>query len=373
LSWAEEMLASYRELNPQQAKWFDTIEVADEAARDELEPEMETWCYVADADGLGNSKEYVYDSNIADWVDAEIDGQSTRYGGSSGKAAQAELLARLQPDGYLHDTFGPDGQNKAACDFVYLLLGIGALTEKTMAKTGNTLRWDQDGTVTDVNNMPIYDVSTNMGIITVSSTDGFDLITNVMISSFGAEVGKFRGACPKFNFPGVNNNLSGASNKFSGQMPLFTCDAREINWSFNAFMGNMPPFNLAHTGQSTTFNVGIILNVNKFSGILPNIYTHLWSEVGRNNLSSNPNISSVDEFLQFLYENRATYANTRVGAPGVNISDLVEPSPVGVTPEADFTANGVANPKGMIWVLENKPAGYDDPDFRVWDIQHSQT
>ena len=36
-----------------------------------------------------------------------------------------ELIERLKPGGYLHTTFGEDGQNAEECDFVVIMLTIG--------------------------------------------------------------------------------------------------------------------------------------------------------------------------------------------------------------------------------------------------------
>lgn len=125
-SWPDLMLASYKARNPQQAAWLD-----------------------------------------------------------SNPTIQTEFLARLSaPAGYLYTTFGPAGQNKAVCDFVYLFRTTGNITTRTNTKSGAALRWNVDGTVYVQTNLPTHTLGAGAGIVTVSSTDGwsgvtiFDLNTN---------------------------------------------------------------------------------------------------------------------------------------------------------------------------------------------------
>ena len=115
----------------------------------------------------------------------------------------------------------------------------------------------------------------------------------------------------------------------------------------------------------------IRFSYNKFSGIIPNVYSPQWREISRNTFQGNTNIASVNEFLQFLYENRATYINTTTGAPGVNILDTAEPTPAHLTP-----AQAYADPahefsgKWYIHVLTTDPFA---EGFRVWTINYDNT
>ena len=85
---------------------------------------------------------------------------------------EAEFLSRLS-SGYLYDTFGPDGTNESACDFVMLWTTSGNLVSRSVTKSGAALRWDIDGVVTMQNNLPAHTKGAGAGIITVSSTDGW--------------------------------------------------------------------------------------------------------------------------------------------------------------------------------------------------------
>jgi len=180
-TWADDMLASYRTLNPEQAAWFD----------------------------------------------------------GAGSAVETELLARLQPGEYLHTTFGPSGQNKAVCDFVYVWQTSGDITSRIITKSGDTLRWDIDGTATNQNDLPAHTLGAGAGVLTVSSTDGWSGVTNFQIwgnslsgvapswdfpnvAKFYIHVNSFSGTAPSWGFPNVNDFLV-SNNNFSGTAP---------NWNF---------------------------------------------------------------------------------------------------------------------------------------------
>ncbi len=124
---------------------------------------------------------------------------------------QAEFIARMESD-YMWDTFGfgVGGQGKTEADFIYLLNFNGDLTARGQTKTGDTLRWDIDGTITVDNEMPAHVLGAGAGILTVTSTDGWEGVINWQINSTNLNL-----TCPKFNFPNANvfyisgNNFSG--------------------------------------------------------------------------------------------------------------------------------------------------------------------
>lgn len=111
---------------------------------------------------------------------------------------------------FLYNFFGTNGLNKTVCDYLMLFKAGGNLIANAWSKTGALLRWNQDGTVTNSNTMPAYTRGSNLGIVTVSSTDGFDLLIQVETYQNSASVNSFYG-----NFPNIVGIL-----KKSGKLTL---------------------------------------------------------------------------------------------------------------------------------------------------------
>jgi hypothetical protein len=200
-NWPADMLASYRALNPEQATWFD----------------------------------------------------------GEGASAQTELLARLQPGGYLELTFGPSGQNRSACDFLYLLRTSGNIVSRFFQKGGATLRWQVDGTTYTQNNLPSHTLGAGAGIITVSSLDGWAGVLNVQITD-----NALSGTLPSFRFPSASVLFLGR-NQFSGNFPnLSLPNVQEFAIDNNQFSGNFPNLSLPNV---RVFQIG----ANQFSGNFPNL------------------------------------------------------------------------------------------------------
>ena len=139
LLWADQMVASYRVLNPEQAPWFD-----------------------------------------------------------NNPTIEAELLARLQPGQYLQNTFGPNGTNETEAGFVYLLLTTGDMNNQTIINAGNPIRWDIDGTVYNQDTVPVHSVGGGAGIVTLSSPDRWAGIT-----TFDLTGNPFVGPSALWLFPNV--------------------------------------------------------------------------------------------------------------------------------------------------------------------------
>lgn len=97
---------------------------------------------------------------------------------------------------FLYNMFGPNGLNKSIADYLMLFKTGGNLNANAWAKTGATLRWNQDGAITSSNTMPAYTRGTNLGIVTVTSTDGWDGITALITTQTNNSVNSFYG-----NFP----------------------------------------------------------------------------------------------------------------------------------------------------------------------------
>lgn len=94
-----------------------------------------------------------------------------------------EFIKRMQSDyvdgaatGYYYTTFQP---TKTVADFIMLFKAGGNLLANAWTKTGDTLRWNQDAAIASSNTMPAYTRGTNLGIVTVSSTDGWNGVTTI--------------------------------------------------------------------------------------------------------------------------------------------------------------------------------------------------
>lgn len=116
-----------------------------------------------------------------------------------------EFIKRMQPDyvdgagtGYYYNTFGPSGQNKTVADFIMLFKAGGNLLSNAWIKTGVLLRWNQDGTITSSNTMPAYIRGKKLGIVTVTSTDGWNGVTALTILQNQNSVNSFYGNMPLF-------------------------------------------------------------------------------------------------------------------------------------------------------------------------------
>jgi hypothetical protein len=167
---------------------------------------------------------YKYDPDP--WIDKMLisyDTINSHFDAPSKAAYLPVLQARLQPTyvdsvatGYLYTTFGPAGQNKTVCDFVYLFNSLSSsYTARTNAKSGATLRWNQDGTITVQNNLPAYTRGANPGFITCSSTDGWNNLTQFQLNSIDLE-----NACPLLT--GTTLNLLRLDINNLKRFPLFS-------------------------------------------------------------------------------------------------------------------------------------------------------
>lgn len=98
---------------------------------------------------------------------------------------------------FLYNVFGINGLNKTVCNYLMLFkAGGNLLVSNAWGKTGATLRWNQDGAITSSNTMPAYIRGTNLGIVTVTSTDGWNGVTVINFNQTVSSVNSFYG-----NFP----------------------------------------------------------------------------------------------------------------------------------------------------------------------------
>ena len=127
-----------------------------------------------------------------------------------------DFIKRMQPDytenastGYYYNTFGPSGQNKTSADFIMHLKTGGSLIFNAWAKTGDTLRWNFDGSIVSNNSMPAYTRGTNLGVVTLSTTDGWNRVTSFILNQTANSVNSFYG-----NFP-LLGKLKTGGNKYT--------------------------------------------------------------------------------------------------------------------------------------------------------------
>jgi len=177
------------------------------------------------------------------------------------QAVLDELLSRLWPGKYLNDTFGPNGQNKKVCDFLYLMEFNANTALGYVTKTGDTFRWDFDGDVQNFNAPPAHTLDQGQvsGICTVSSTDGWEGVT-----VFNLTNNNFFATCPKFDFPSITTfNLT--NNDFAGAIPAFDFPLVQGFQIYGNLWTSIPYLNFP---ECTTFSIAY----GQISGPCPNFY-----------------------------------------------------------------------------------------------------
>lgn len=108
------------------------------------------------------------------------------------------ILNRLE-EPYIYNIFGPDSLDKQTCDFFYYFENSNdstQLIERTHSKSGDTLRWNYgNDSIFYSKKQPPH---VNNGIITVTSTDGFNGLTTLWLSG-----NSFAGPLPNFRNSGL--------------------------------------------------------------------------------------------------------------------------------------------------------------------------
>lgn len=225
--WPDRMIRSYLVRNPEQHSWFKTVEVDTIEERDRLQydPDFapESYVWVRNGQYGPEPEEYILTANRQFWVDIETYSAEK----PSGKRAIEELYNRLS-SGYLFDTFGPSGQNKEVCDFVFVTFINSNLTARTWTKTGDQIRWDfGNGSPVTAMGVPAHTYVEGNEIVTFSTTDTFE---NVSYYQF---YNSFRGAFPRVDFSNVINGSLSFLGTFCGPLP----DSYDVSNISNA--GNM--------------------------------------------------------------------------------------------------------------------------------------
>jgi hypothetical protein len=190
---------------------------------------------------------------------------------------------------YMVSTFGPSGQNKTTCDFMMIFWNSNTSTNlitRTNTKTGATLRWNYGaGNIYSQNNLP---ANITNGVVTVSSTDGFNGWT-----VFDLNTNTFKYGFPIGSLPSGLTALYLHTNSFTGDWTNKTLSSglTVLYLSVNSFTGDWTnktlPSGLTvlylHTNSFTgdwtnkTLSSGLTvlhLSANSFTGAPPNITLH---------------------------------------------------------------------------------------------------
>lgn len=209
-------------------------------------------------------------------------------------AAVLELLSRLQPGGYLHNTFGPPGTDEVDCGFLKLFTFNGDMAARTMAKTGVVFRWDIDGTVHNQNNWPVHVRNPLLpNVVTVSTTDGWTGLT-----SFDMKNNNIDGVLPYFGdclalryfYSNRNPSMVGSIPSFAGCTALFVFSIYAA-WPGGQYTGDIPSF----VGCSNLSNFNIVWNdfsgeTPAFNAACPLVYLYI---SGNSFTTHAPNIAQV--------------------------------------------------------------------------------
>lgn len=174
-----------------------------------------------------------------------------------------EFIKRHQSDyvdsagtGYLYNTFGPSGQNKVVADYIMLFKAGGNLVSNAWIKTGVTLRWNQDGGIATSNTMPAYTRGTNLGIVTVASTDGWNGVTAINLTQTGNSVNAFYGNIPII-FGLLKTGGAKCSLNISSHRAKIKMDNYPLASLLNSIAVNMTvPTNIGYTIINTDTLVG---------------------------------------------------------------------------------------------------------------------
>ena len=114
---------------------------------------------------------------------------------------------------FYYNVFGPEGFNNQKADHIMMFKAGGNLASNPWLKTGATLRWNQDKIITNSDTMPAYTRGTNLGMITVSSIDGWNSVTRYYLQQTANSINSFYG-----NFPlieKVTTSLSAAASYYN--------------------------------------------------------------------------------------------------------------------------------------------------------------
>lgn len=215
--------------------------------------------------------------------------------------------------------YGPTGPDIEDSDWLRVFRFNGDITQRTVTKTGATLKWQFDDSIYDVNNPPSHAIGAGAGWCVVTSSDDFANLT-VM----NQDVNNWSGQLPVFNFPDAteisfdDNNLSGpfppgwvgsgsplvvtlsaSRNTFTGEIPSnigLLSLLEEINLSENQFEGavDLSPFGSLITAY---FNDNLLTEITSFGGTVATSYIDF-----KNNYFPTREVDRILEILDIYFQ-----------------------------------------------------------------------
>ena len=281
------------------------------------------------------------DIMVADYLS-----RNSHYSSTYATWAESVLRTILSPDytdgettGYYINTFGPSGQNKTVCDFLYLWKQDGASSSDSGYKTGATPRYNIGGSIYNSTGYPSHTPSGGTEYVVYSSTDGWSGLTRIYL-----DAKNLTGEIPKFTGANIIRFYL-FSNTFEGKVPsmhLPSC------YTFQVQNNNLTAIGDIDTDNSTTvfyFDINNISDVSEFD-----MSKCLTSDISYYDFFSN-NITSVgiDHLLSKI---EAYYQlNTPTGSGTFRMSSNEAPSAAGLADKASiesiFTAAGYTATVGV--------------------------
>lgn len=114
--------------------------------------------------------------------------------GQIGSWIEIDELSLKLTTNYEYNTFS----GKTVADYIMLFKAGGNLISRSWIKSGSYLRWNLDGKVYNTNALPSYTRGGNLGIVTVTSIDGWNGVTRILLTQTTNNVNSFYGNMPKF-------------------------------------------------------------------------------------------------------------------------------------------------------------------------------
>lgn len=200
-----------------------------------------------------------------------------------------EFIKRMLPDhvdssgtGYYYNTFGPNGQNKTIADFIMLLKAGGNLISNSWSKTGVLLRWNQDSSITNSNTMPAYTRGTNLGIVTVTSTDGWNGVSTIDIVQTSSSTNSFYGNFPEL--PKIKKFGVTILNTYQNRIKVIFVNVYNLINKLYSYTISYPgylKYNLNNTITTSTTSIRTYSNsdASEYTGILTTITNQILTDI----------------------------------------------------------------------------------------------
>lgn len=171
---------------------------------------------------------------------------------------------------FYYNVFGPNGLNKSTSDYLLMFKAGGNLIASSLLKTGASLRWNHDGSVTNTIAMSIYTRGTNLGVITVSSIDGWNGLVQALMSQTASSVNSYYGNFPsifklKTIGPPVNLTLQGNRMKIDLRgynLALLTYGLRFENTTFPGYLRININDMVGGTYSNVVYIMGVLANTS---------------------------------------------------------------------------------------------------------------